>query len=107
MFSDESDDSPCLTYVTSCELQNPNSTLVLSLDWSTGYSNKFTSSATYETISVSDSNGMISLLQFTNDCELIILKSWKSHAYEAWIVAYNYWDCNIIFSGNLFYLYQY
>lgn len=31
---------------------------------------------------------------------MTIAENWHAHDYEPWIAAWNYWDTNVLFSGN-------
>lgn len=67
--------------------------LALSLDWS---SNK-----TYSenpSLVVSDSSGVVTVLRVI-DKGLEKIGQWKSHSFEAWIAAYNYWNSDVFYSG--------
>lgn len=78
--------------------QSSDSTLALSLDWSTGLrtNNELK-------ISVSDSQGSISLFKISSSgSEIERIISWNAHNFEAWITAFDYWDTNSVYSGNKF-----
>jgi len=47
----------------------------------------------------SDSQGMISLVD-VNTYDLTVASQWKAHDFEAWIAAFNYWNTNIIYTGQ-------
>jgi diphthamide biosynthesis protein 7 len=72
-------------------------TLALSLDWSIG--NRNNNDNKEIKITVSDSRGFISLFRLSESgTEKITL--WSAHEYEAWITAFDYWNTNIIYTGN-------
>ncbi|EZA49577.1 diphthine methyltransferase isoform X1 [Ooceraea biroi] len=74
--------------------------LALSLDWSIGTSLS-SSHQTIPHIAVSDSQGQIS--HFTYHCDTNNLTSnftCRAHKFEAWIVAFDYWDENVFYSGG-------
>lgn len=50
-------------------------------------------------IVISDSEGFITLVSVAND-QIYEDCKWKRHDYEAWIVAFNYWDPNVFYSGK-------
>ncbi|XP_064071810.1 diphthine methyltransferase isoform X1 [Vanessa tameamea] len=68
--------------------------LALSVDWS---SNK--SFMQEPNLVISDSSGTITVLQIVGDC-LQKIGQWKSHSFEAWIAAYNYWNTDLFYSGG-------
>ncbi|KAL4719674.1 hypothetical protein ACJJTC_002995 [Scirpophaga incertulas] len=67
--------------------------LALSLDWST---NKISA---VPKLVVSDSGGNVSVLVVGRD-RIEKVSTWKSHDFEAWIAAYNYWNTDIFYSGG-------
>lgn len=82
-----------LEHVYTHPLSSSKSTLALSLDWSTGISD------TDVKILISDSEGFITMVSFADgqireDCK------WKLHDFQAWIVAFNYWNPNVFYSGG-------
>jgi len=74
-------------------------TLALSLDWSTGRCD-FQHVQNSPLISVSDSKGYITLFTLT---ELTLEKRecWKAHDFEAWITAFDYWNCSVVYTGKI------
>ncbi|KAJ8318899.1 hypothetical protein KUTeg_003990 [Tegillarca granosa] len=68
--------------------------LGLSLDWS----NRLDKSCVQITCSSSD--GFVSSFNLTEKEGLNCLSSWKAHEFEAWITAFDYWNTNIIYTGN-------
>jgi len=74
-------------------------TLALSLDWSTGRC-EFQHVQNSPLISVSDSKGHISLFALT-DLALEKREYWKAHDFEAWITAFDYWNCSIVYTGKI------
>lgn len=68
--------------------------LALSLDWST---NKTLSEE--PRIVVSDSSGSVMVLRVAED-SLEQIGTWKTHGYEAWIAAFNYWNPDVFYSGK-------
>jgi diphthine methyl ester acylhydrolase len=69
-------------------------TLALSVDWST---NKIASDL--PKLVVSDSSGTVALLA-VNGGRIEEVHSWKSHGFEAWIAAFNYWNPDVFYSGK-------
>jgi len=49
---------------------------------------------------VSLSDGNLCLLQPKDQAGLLITDTWIAHDYEPWVAAWNYWDTNIIYSGQ-------
>lgn len=49
---------------------------------------------------MSQSDGSLSLLR-PRDGMMTVAENWHAHDYEPWAAAWNYWDTNVIFSGNL------
>ncbi len=71
-----------------------NTDLCLSLDWS-----ERCSSGSDRQLVTSSSKGYLSVLQLS-ETELKLITKWKAHEFEAWIVAYDYWQSGrIIYSG--------
>lgn len=70
--------------------------LALSLDWS---SNKIFSQN--PCLVVSDSSGAVTVLRVT-DKGLEKIGQWKSHSFEAWIGAFNYWNSHVFYSGKFY-----
>jgi len=74
--------------------------MALSLDWSTGTS-LFNTHQTIPHIAISDSQGQIS--HFTYHCDRNDLTNnltCHAHKFEAWIVAFDYSDENVFYSGT-------
>uniref|UniRef100_A0A452VG34 Diphthine methyltransferase n=1 Tax=Ursus maritimus TaxID=29073 RepID=A0A452VG34_URSMA len=73
--------------------------LALSLDWSTGKTER-PSDQPLKIIS-SDSKGQLHLLE-VNEAgpALQEVATWHAHHFEAWIAAFNYWQTEIIYSGG-------
>lgn len=67
--------------------------LALSVDWST---NKTCSEE--PRLLVSDSAGCIHVLKISEN-NLQVIGKWKSHSFEAWIGAFNYWNSDVFYSG--------
>lgn len=81
-----------LHHVHTHKLCSNPSILALSLDWSTGLYDSDVK------IIIGDSEGFITQASFaegqiSEDCK------WKLHDFQAWTVAFNYWDPQIFFSG--------
>lgn len=72
-----------------------HSILNLSLDWA---SRVYRDVAHSCSLAISHSNGRLSLLR-ANESAWLIERQWLAHDLEAWIVGYNYWDTNVIYSG--------
>ena len=51
-------------------------------------------------IVTSDSSGGAAVYRVGTD-GLEQVRSWKAHDFEAWIAAFNHWDHNIVFTGEL------
>ncbi|XP_027471783.1 diphthine methyltransferase isoform X2 [Zalophus californianus] len=73
--------------------------LALSLDWSTGKTER-ASDQPLKIIS-SDSKGQLHLLK-VNEAgpALQEVATWHAHHFEAWIAAFNYWQTEIVYSGG-------
>lgn len=81
-----------LKFVTKCVLKKDTGDfLTLSLDW-----NK---SGSEILICSSDSKGNITVIKFENEI-LSVIKQWNSHPLEAWIVNFDSFNSNIVFSGE-------
>lgn len=89
------------TKTSPCVNRNPNvdgegsSSMCLSLDWN---SKKVPSSSPH--IGVSHSSGTLTVWEY-NSSGLHLLHEWQAHDYEAWIVAFNDWQPDILWSGML------
>lgn len=70
--------------------------LALSVDWS---SNK--SLAQEPNLVVSDSSGSVTVFRIGDGC-LQKIGHWTAHTFEAWIVAFNYWNTYLFYSGCCF-----
>ncbi|KAL6076316.1 WD repeat-containing protein 85 [Balamuthia mandrillaris] len=73
------------------------SALCLSLDWN----NRLSATTATSSIATSHSDHRISIW----DCEvatgqLQLSETWEAHEHEAWIVAWNYWDTSVLYSGG-------
>lgn len=74
-------------------------TLALSLDWSTG--RRLESSEDVKIV-VSDSQGSISLFRIgTEGKSMERITTRHGHDFEAWIVAFDYWDTNVFYTGTI------
>ena len=71
--------------------------LALSVDWST---NK--TSSEEPCVVVSDSAGYVHVLKIVED-GLTSVGKWKSHGFEAWIAAFNYWNTDVFYFINNIY----
>ncbi|XP_026725347.1 diphthine methyltransferase isoform X1 [Trichoplusia ni] len=69
--------------------------LALSVDWSTNKSCE----AGEHCLVVSDSAGSVHVLKIAEN-GLKVIGSWKSHGFEAWIAAFNYWNPDVFYSGG-------
>lgn len=49
---------------------------------------------------VSLSDGSLSLLQPEDSTGLAVTDSWHAHDYEPWIAAWDYWNTNVVYSGQ-------
>lgn len=50
----------------------------------------------------SDSKGQIHLLRVQGEgSRLQAVASWQAHGFEAWIAAFNYWQTQVVYSGEL------
>lgn len=87
-----------LTVITTIKVLNntENSELLcLSVDWSAG---KIEDSN--PKLIVSDSTGHVSIYVYKNQ-NLTLELNWRSHDFEAWICAFNYWDTNQVVTGTV------
>ena len=97
----QSDDSCSLRLKTSassshpCDTKSEQDTLALSLDWNsrkTSYNNP--------EIAVSTSKGSLSIFTVHEESLQQVWHRSDCHEFEAWIVAFNAWDTNTVFSGG-------
>lgn len=66
--------------------------LALSLDWSKNESDN--------NICVSDSKGNITILKLTDANGLLIISEWNAHSLEAWIVCFDAFNNDVVYSGK-------
>lgn len=86
----ENNDNAKLQSLSSFDICSPK--LTLSLDW--GGSDK-------RYFAVSDSRGWVTILSIKDHSgEIVIKQSWKAHTFDAWVVANDYWNKSIVFSGG-------
>ncbi|XP_073997034.1 diphthine methyltransferase isoform X2 [Rhodnius prolixus] len=90
---DGNGDETLLQEVHKVKLTSNEDTLLLSLDWSTGITDSVVK------VVVSSSSGHVTMVSFS-DGSFYKHDSWKLHDFEAWIVAFNYWNVNLFFSGG-------
>ncbi|EDV27709.1 uncharacterized protein TRIADDRAFT_20606 [Trichoplax adhaerens] len=69
-----------------------SSALALSLDWS--------SRCNADRLAVSDSTGKLNIFQAGSGSSLTADRRWLAHDYEAWIIAFDRWNDNIVYSGG-------
>lgn len=74
--------------------------LALSLDWSCAKPSIDKSEVKEASVVVSDSHGGANVFHLSDKFELMLLKRWQGHEYEAWIAAFNYWEPSLVFSGG-------
>ncbi|KAJ8037207.1 Diphthine methyltransferase [Holothuria leucospilota] len=74
--------------------------IALSVDWSTGLTERLVYYSDSPHLIVSDSRGKISLCHFHNGSELKSVQEWHAHGFEAWIAAFNYWQPDIVLTGG-------
>ncbi|XP_055388940.1 diphthine methyltransferase [Condylostylus longicornis] len=74
---------------------NDDNLLALSLEWSPNVNNELNN---YKLIT-SDSKGCVSLLNY-DGVQLIKLKTWSAHNFEAWTCSFDKWNFNRIFTGG-------
>ena len=72
--------------------------LALSLDWSTG--RRLSEECTEVKIVVSDSVGGITLFRVGESGDAERISHWHAHDFEAWIAAFDYWNTNVVYTGN-------
>lgn len=90
---DESSQSPRLSTIHTIQCGATSSTLCLSLDWS----NRRGQGVGFIATSLSD--GVISVLR-PSEGAWDIAQTWKAHEYEPWVVAFDYWNENVVYSGK-------
>lgn len=90
---DESSQSPRLSTIHTIQCGATSSTLCLSLDWS----NRRGQGVGFIATSLSD--GVISVLR-PSEGAWDIAQTWKAHEYEPWVVAFDYWNENVVYSGG-------
>lgn len=76
--------------------EDESDALALSLDWSSG---KCDNNQQDVKIGVSDSKGCIHTFKFQSK-HLEQELDWNAHGHEAWIAAFDYWNTNVIYTGN-------
>lgn len=83
----------CLSIYTSFNLPKTNgeSHMSLSIAWSCPDENGSTH------LAFSDSYGYITLVNLNNQ----LIRSFKAHNFESWIVTFNYGEPNIFYTGQL------
>ncbi|KAI0275060.1 WD-40 repeat-containing protein [Gloeopeniophorella convolvens] len=74
----------------------PSHVLCLSLDWS----NRRSPTSTAGSLAVSLSDGRLALLEPDQTGQLSVTDTWAAHDHEPWIVAWDYWNTNVMFSGG-------
>ncbi|KAK9508792.1 hypothetical protein O3M35_006263 [Rhynocoris fuscipes] len=84
---------PYLNEVQLIKVTTESNTLLLSLDCSCAITNNDVK------IIVSNSAGEVTLISY-KDGSFVVDDCWKLHQFEAWIVAFNYWNTNVFFSGG-------
>lgn len=92
-----------LVQLTEVKVQGHDNTkevLALSLDWSCAETKHNVTVPHQVTITVSDSQGGVSLFQLSESLELSLLVKLQGHEYEAWTTAFNYWEPSVLFSGT-------
>jgi len=75
---------------------NGESNMSLSITWSSPYENGS------QSIAFSDSGGYITLVNLDDQ----LIRSFKAHDFESWIVTYNYWEPNILYTGTFIITYH-
>ena len=50
---------------------------------------------------MSDSSGTVSILQLDGSGALRRISSYKAHKFEAWTAGFDYWNPNIVYSGEI------
>ncbi|EHB08212.1 WD repeat-containing protein 85 [Heterocephalus glaber] len=82
-----------------CSLSLGEERLALSLDWSTGKHAR-PSDQPLKIVS-SDSKGQLHLLMLDKAGPMLQpVASWQAHHFEAWIAAFNYWQTEVVYSGQ-------
>ncbi|CAI6344188.1 unnamed protein product [Macrosiphum euphorbiae] len=89
---DENGTDLSLSLFTSFDLPKTDgeSHMSLSIAWSRPYENGS------QSIAFSDSCGYITLVNLNDR----LIRSFKAHGFESWIVTYNYWEPNILYTGG-------
>jgi len=92
IFLDENGNDLSLSLFTSFDLPKTEggSHMSLSIAWSCPYENGS------QSIAFSDSRGYITLVNLNDQ----LIRSFKAHGFESWIVTYNYWEPNILYTGT-------
>ena len=52
-----------------------------------------------DSLAVSLSNGSISILKPDDNSSMVVTDNWHAHNYEPWIVAWDYWNSDVLYSG--------
>ena len=52
-----------------------------------------------ESLVASRSDGHLSIVR-PRQSEFIIANEWPAHDFEPWVTAWDYWDTNVIYSGD-------
>lgn len=91
-FLDENGTDLSLSLFTSFDLPKTDgeSHMSLSIAWSRPNENGS------QSIAFSDSCGYITLVNLNDE----LIRSFKAHGFESWIVTYNYWEPNILYTGT-------
>lgn len=74
--------------------------LALSLDWGQVEDSEELAGNRKNSILASDSKGNISLLDWSYERNMEIVRSWHAHNFEAWICAFDKWDQNRVYTGG-------
>ncbi|XP_075155113.1 diphthine methyltransferase isoform X2 [Haematobia irritans] len=75
--------------------------LALSLDWGKSVAGENMASNNLEDrIITSDSKGNISLLSWSAERNLEMIRTWHAHDFEAWICAFDKWNKNLAYTGG-------
>lgn len=89
-----SETKSALEELCSLVLATESGVLMLSLDWS----NVLNPADDCE-IAVSDSSGVVHVVSVSSS-QLTLKSSRTAHEFEAWIVAFDYFDTNVLYSGK-------